>query len=103
MTPQYRIAYSPNAYAALAEIYSYIARDSPHNAEGMIERILAAIDLLGYFPKRQKVWRAAQRFDGSVYSLPVPPYVIFFRISEQESVVRVAHIRHGARRPLTRF
>jgi len=103
MIPQYRIAYSPAAVAALAQIYAYIAQDSPQNAEGMMERILASIDMLGHFPRRQKVWRAGQRLEGMVYSLPVPPYMIFFRISEHESVVRIAHIRHGARRPLKRF
>jgi plasmid stabilization system protein ParE len=103
MIPQYRISYSPAAIAVIAKIYTYIAQDSPENAEGMTERILAAIDLLGHFPRRQRAWRYGQSPDETVYSLPIPPYMIFFRISEHESVVRIAHIRHGARRPLKRF
>ena len=100
MTPRYRIEYSPRAYAEIAAIYAYIAQDSVDHAEGMVDRIVAAIDLLGTASHRQRVYDPKGRLGGEVFSLPVPPYMVFFRISEQIAMVRIARIRHGAQRPL---
>ena len=103
MIPQYRIEFSPKAFAELLHIYAYIAQDSTEHAQGMIEKILAGIDGLENFPRRQKVHDPSGRIAGEVFSLPVPPYVVFFRISETESVVRIARVRHGAQRRLKRI
>jgi plasmid stabilization system protein ParE len=38
-----------------------------------------------------------------VRSLPVPPYMVFFRVDDKLLVIRILRIRHGARKPLRRF
>ena len=103
MTPRYRIEYSPKAYAEIAAIFAYIAQDSVDNAEAMVDKIVAAIDLLGTVSHRQRVFDPLGRLGGEVFSLPVPPYMVFFRISEELLVIQIARIRHGARRPLKRI
>ncbi len=103
MIPKYRIAYTLRAKSDLLNIYSHIAQDSPDSAEGMLERILYSVELLSHFPRRQKACRSGGQLKGDVFSLPIWPYVVFFRISEDEATVHIVHIRHGARRPLKRF
>ena len=65
----------------------------------MIEKILDAIDLLEIFPHRTIVQRQTPRLKHPVRSLPVKPYVIYFRVIDEDRVVVIRHIRHGARRP----
>jgi len=103
MTPRYRIMYSPRAIKDIQQIYSHIAEDSPERAENVADTILLAISQLKFFPKRQQVFLAGHAMSQTVYSLPVEPYMVYFRILEVESLIRIARIRHGARRPLKRF
>ena len=103
MIARYRVEYSPKAYSELVEIYAYIAQDSVNHAVGMIERILKKIDGLDTFPHRHVVQDQSGRLDHPVRSLPVNPYIVFFRVVERDAVVRILRIRHGARRPLKRF
>ncbi len=103
MIPKYRIAYTQRAKADLFGIYVHIAKDSSDNAEAMVERILYSIELLGHFPRRQSACPSGGHLKGDVFSLPVWPYIAFFRISEDEATVHIVHSRHGARRPLKRF
>jgi toxin ParE1/3/4 len=93
----YRVRLTPQALADLEEIHTYISRDSPQNAESVIARILDSIDLLEIFPHRTVVERQTPRLKYPVRSLPVKPYVIYFRVIEEERIVVIRHIRHGAR------
>ena len=99
MSPRFRVRLTPQALSDLEEIHAVISRDSPQNAASMIERILDSIDLLELFPHRTVVERQTSSLKYPVRSLPVKPYVIYFRVIEQENTVVIRHIRHGARRP----
>jgi plasmid stabilization system protein ParE len=94
----YRIIISPEASADLESIHAYIAQDSPAGAARMVERILAAIDTLKSFPHRTLAEHVSARLRGPVRSLSVRPYVVYFRTLEDERVVRILTVRHGARR-----
>src|SRR5207302_3208854 len=99
MPQRYRIRLTQRALFDLEEIHANIAQDSPQNAASMIKKILDAIDLLEIFPHRTVVQRQTAKLKYPVRSLPVRPYVIYFRVIDDEGVVVIRHIRHGARRP----
>jgi toxin ParE1/3/4 len=94
----YRIGISIEAAADLQAIYDFIAVDSPDNASKMVGRILSSIDLLKKFPLRHVIEHQSRKLKYPVRSLPVKPYVIFFRVVDDDRYVRVLTIRHGARR-----
>ena len=99
---RYRVHLSRRAAANLQSIFNYIANDSPQNASSMVNRILAAIENLKLFPHRTVVESEDAGLKHPVRSLPVQSYVIFFRVIEAESIVRILQVRHGAqRRPKT--
>jgi plasmid stabilization system protein ParE len=69
----------------------------------MLGRIFDAIDLLELFPHRTVVERQAPTLKYPVRSLAVKPYVIYFRVIEDERIVIIRHIRHGSRESPDRF
>ncbi|SRR6266508_3190761 len=97
MSQNYRVRLTPQALSDLEDIHASIARDSPQNAASMMERILNSIDLLEVFPHRTIVERQTTALKHPVRSLPVKPYVVYFRVIEDERIVVIRHIRHGAR------
>ena len=103
MDEAYRIIISPQAAEDLDAIHDFVAQDSPANADKMAERILAAIATLSSFPYRTLVEHAPPQIKHPVRSLVVRPYVVFFRVLENDGIVRVLTIRHGARRKPRRF
>jgi plasmid stabilization system protein ParE len=80
------------------DIQDYIARDSRKNAEQMIARILGATESLKEFPHRTIAPRQNWRLKHPARTLAVKPYIVYFRVIDEWRVVRVLHIRHGARR-----
>ena len=98
MAERFRIRLAHRALSDLEEIHATISKDSPQNAAAMIEKILKAIDLLEIFPHRTVVERQSASLRYPVRSLPVKPYVIYFRVIDDERIVIIRHIRHGARK-----
>jgi plasmid stabilization system protein ParE len=68
-------------------------------AEGLID----AIDSLSQFPHRYKVHRSARDANRIVRSMPVPPFILYYRILEQDRMVQVLTVRHGAQRQPRQF
>jgi len=50
------------------------------------------------FPPRTVVERQDRKLRHPVRSIPVRPYIVYFRVLDEDYVVRVLHVRHGARR-----
>lgn len=94
---EYRVIITPRAEGDLEGIHRYIAQDSPDNATGMITRILDAFEPLKLFPHRTVAERRRPGLRHPVRTLPVPPYIIYFRVLDEDRVVRILHVRHGAR------
>ena len=99
MAGDYRVRLTRQALDDIQEIQDFIGRNSPQNAARMIERLFAAFDSLESFPHRTIVELLSERLNYPVRSLPVKPYVVYFRVIGAEKAVVVRHIRHGARRP----
>jgi toxin ParE1/3/4 len=103
MAERYRIRLSPEASADIHALHAYIAQDSPDNAADMVARIFASIDLLKTFPYRTAIQRQSKRVPHPVRTLPVEPYIVFFRVIDDQATVRILTVRHGARRRPRRF
>lgn len=74
MTP---IIWSPQSILDLESIRSYIARDSPHYAELMVRRIIAAVDRLETFPDSGRV--VPERNSEDIREVIVGPYRVVYR------------------------
>jgi plasmid stabilization system protein ParE len=94
----FRLIVTPRAASDLEHIYDWIARDSTDRARSMVQRIMDALEPLKEFPHRTVVGHQNPRLRYPARSLVVRPYVIYFRVLEDKKVVRVLHVRHGARR-----
>lgn len=99
----FHLILSPEALGDLVKLHAFIAADSPDAAAKMVGQILHSIQLLETIPQRQKTRWRTPRQNEPVRSLPVWPYVVFFRVIEQKRIVRILTIRHGARRRPRRF
>lgn len=84
---------SPQAEFDLAEIWDYIAADSPNAADIMIGRVLEHARLVSTQPRMGRPrWDLAPE----VRSSPVGPYLMFYRPREA-SGIWIVRIIHGRR------
>ena len=103
MPDLYRVIILPRALADLQALFAYIQQHSPQNAADVARLIVQAIDSLEQFPHRYEVHASSRDPSRVVRSMPVPPYIVYYRIDEQRRSVRVLTIRHGAWRQPRRF
>ena len=101
--PAYKIHLSKSAAADLRVIFAYYAKVAPLSAPSVVDEILRNIDRLKSSPHRQVVPGQSTKLARPVRLLPVDPYVVFFRVLEDEGIIRILRVRHGRRRPLKRF
>jgi len=100
---RYRLIIAPKAALDLTAIHAVIAEDSPQNAALMAMRIMDALELLQVARHRTVLAAQPQGLKYAVRSLVIRPYVVYFRAIEEQKVVRILRIRHGARRSLRHF
>jgi toxin ParE1/3/4 len=98
MTDHFRISVTRRASRDLIGIHEYINQNSPQNAVSVLERLFADIDSLEYLPHRCKVHRDDRNANRVVRSMVAPPFIIYYRILENEQIVEVLAVLHGARR-----
>jgi plasmid stabilization system protein ParE len=99
----YRLVITRRAATDLDRIHRYIAKASPHNAAKVLGGIFVAIDALTLTPHRNVVAvQPTSRLD-PVRSLPVDPYMVFFRVVDSKRIGRLLRVRHGSMRPPRRF
>ena len=97
MPPEFLIRILPAASADLIAIHDFIETNSPQNATEIIRKLFDAIDSLEIFPQRYKIHRSNTRVNRVVHSMPVPPFLVFYRIFESDGIVEIMTVRHGAR------
>jgi addiction module RelE/StbE family toxin len=98
MRELYEVRITGEAGSDLEAIHKYISGDSPQNADAVVDRLLNAIDSLERMPHRYRVYRRGSRRGRTIRSMPVPPFVVYYEVRDDERVVRVLTVRHGARR-----
>lgn len=103
MPATHRVILQAEAFKDLDAIIDYIKQHSPRNAASMVDRLWEACQSLDQLPYRYKVHRSSRRPDRVVYSMPVPPYIVYYRVVRRPPTVRILTIRHGARLPPRRF
>jgi toxin ParE1/3/4 len=88
--PQIRI--SPRAASDLVEIWSYIADDSPANADAFIDKLRGVIQLLA---DQSGSGRRREELAPGILSFPFRRYVIFYRANSK--AIEIVRVLHGAR------
>ncbi len=100
MMRAYRIEITRTAKADLFAIGDYVARDSPKRAIDTVDQINDALESLKHLPYRTVYAGQPPGLLRPVRTMPVSPYMVFFRVIEEANTVRVLRVRHSARRPL---
>jgi len=97
----YRVELTKNAEAELEELYLWVVERAPSQGAAWFNGLEQAILSLDRLPKRCRI--APESFDRDQpvrvlnYGRSPHVYRVFFTIDETVKVVRVVHIRRGAR------
>src|SRR4051812_6496752 len=103
MPDSFRVLITNEGLTDLEGIAEYIRRDSPQNALGVAQMIVAAIDSLSSMPERFRLVGKSRKRGSAVHALVVHPFIIYYRIDASIQTVYVLHVIHGARRQPKRF
>ena len=93
-----RLIITPQAGQDIEDIFAYVASDSQERAAVMIQCILDQCERLCDNPHRTQFLIRGDGHKFPFRRVTVPPYEIFFPALDDSRIVRVVHIRHGARR-----
>ena len=88
-----RLIWSPQAVEDVKAIRSYVARDSQHYANLLVERIVAAVDRLEVFPLSGRV--VPEVGDESLREVVYGSYRIVYRLKPE--AVEIVTVFHSAR------
>jgi len=91
----FKVIWSEAAIADLRDICSYIARHDPQAANRMGHGILDHVRILASFPFIGPTYPRGSR--GSLREIVFRSYRIFYDVCEEQSVVEILHVWHGAR------
>src|SRR5947208_9642958 len=98
MPELYHVNTSPRALFDLDDIYKFIAKSSPQNAQRFVSTLVQAIDRLQSMPKRYRVYQRNRRRKTALRRMPVGMYLIYYCVDDVRRSVEVLTIRHGMRR-----
>ena len=87
------VIWAPQAIEDVEAIRTYVARDSAHYADLLVERIVAAVGRLGTFPRSGPV--VPEVGDQSLREVVYEKYRIVHRV--KPSAVEIVTVFHGAR------
>ena len=88
-----RIVWAPQAVEDVEAIRAYVARDSPHYAQLVIDRIVATVALLEGRPRSGRV--VPEVGDESLREVIHGNYRIVYRL--RHDLIEIATVFHGAR------
>ena len=85
-----KVEFAAHAIHRLHAIHEYIAADSPHNAAGLIDRIIDRAESLAQHPMRGR--RAPEYAHEEIREIREPPYRIIYRVgADMVQVLTVMH------------
>ena len=99
----YRVEIARRAEVDLEELYRWVVRRAPQQGVRWFNGLERAVLSLGQHPKRCPV--APESFDSEypvrvlTYGRKPQTYRIFFMVDDDAEIVRVLHVRRGARHP----
>lgn len=88
-----RIIWAPQAIENIEAIRTFVARDSAHYADLLVERIVEAVDRLETFPRSGRL--VPETRDESLREVVYEHYRIVYRV--KSDTVEVLTVFHGAR------
>jgi toxin ParE1/3/4 len=98
----YRVEIARNAEVDLEQLYLWVVERAPQQGAAWFNRLESAILSLDQHPKRCPVAAESINPDHPVrvltYGRKPHGYRVFFTVDDDTSVVRVVHVRRGARR-----
>lgn len=103
MPDRFRVNLTRRALAGIEQIHGYIAQYSPQNAPATVANLLDAIDGLQLFPHRYPVYNGKRQPSQSVRRMPVPPFLVYYRVNDSAKSVEIVAVLHGAQRQPRRF
>jgi plasmid stabilization system protein ParE len=89
----FKVTFSKSALRDLEEIVRFIARDDPIRARNLGDKLLDKALSLRLFPHRHALFPHRD----NIRKVPMPPYLIYYRINEAKGRVTILHFWHGAR------
>jgi len=98
----YRVELTARAARDLKRIFRYINAESSPSAFAWFNELETAIFSLDQHPERSPAAPENRALRHLLFGKRPSVYRIIFAIGERDRIVRVLHIRHGARRPLPR-
>lgn len=88
-----RIIWAPQAIEDIEAIRTFVARDSAHYADLLVERIIEAVDRLEIFPRSGRL--VPEIRDESLREVVYENYRIVYRV--KSDTIEVLTVFHGAR------
>lgn len=103
MAERYRVRITPRAADDITEICAYIEQDSPKNAALLARELVDAIGSIDLLPHRYRIHEHRREPAKTVHAMPVPPFIVYYRVTDRDRVVDVLTVLHGKRRQPERF
>lgn len=94
----HKVIIDPAAANEAEEAYRYIAKRAPDNAVRWYHRLLDSMFSLSVMPRRCPVAPESEHLDREVRCLVHGNYRILYVVDDSKKIVRILHVRHGARR-----
>lgn len=91
----WKIDWTEPALSDLADIVRFIAREDKDAAERVGNRVVDHVAILQTFPEIGPLFRRRPR--GNVRLIICRPFKIYYRIHEDNRLVEILHVWHGAR------
>lgn len=86
-----KLLFDAKALQDLEGIFDWIAEDSPANARGVIERILASVERLGAYPEMARVGRVPGTRE---WVVPRLPYIVVYEVHRGPDELVVTAVFH---------
>lgn len=97
---RYEVFFEPDAQAEALSAARYIALDSPRNASRWYKGLERAIESLALFPHRCAIAPESKYLGRELRHYIYKSHRVIFEIDENEAIVRILHVRHGAMRAI---
>jgi toxin ParE1/3/4 len=103
MPVRYQVIMTPRAELDLDDIYNFIAKDSPPNAEKFVSLLIGSIHDLHTMPNRYGIYQGRRRSKRAIRRMAIKLYLVYYRVDDARRSVEIITIRHGMRRQPRRF
>lgn len=90
----YHLLYSQRSLNDLGEILGHIAEEDAEATSRFGASLLDHVDLLTRFPRLGGAIRRRSRVGKLLHS----PLLVYYRVDEDNRLIEILHIRHGARK-----